>query len=119
MQERGAYRPRVQRAGDYCPGIVWDECVLRSSDEEHTCSQRGPPVASDARNFNLLLPSACCSQTGRMDAMHGGDTCSAEDARQTLLVFDPGASVVVGVVVVMAVLITVGMLRTFLWCLGT
>ena len=38
MQERGAYRPRVQRAGDYCPGIVWDECVLSSSDEEHACS---------------------------------------------------------------------------------
>ena len=38
MQERGAYRPRVQMAGDYCPGIVWDECVLSSSDEEHTCS---------------------------------------------------------------------------------
>ena len=56
----------------------------------------------------FLLLSACCSQTGRMDAMHGGDTCSAEDARQTLLVVDAGTSVVVGVVLAMAVLITVG-----------
>ena len=40
--------------------------------------------------------------------MHGGDTCSAEDARQTLLVVDTGTSVVVGVVLAMAGLIAVG-----------
>ena len=38
MQERGAYRPRVQMAGDCCPDTVWDECVLSSPDQEHTCS---------------------------------------------------------------------------------